>query len=134
MVAAHANSLRSIIMYLDKMTSQEVACCCYFDFHYLIFVCGYWLNKDWSLLYFSVNKQVTNLELSTGIPLLYIYKDGRFSSRGSPVGPTEAGVYAYTEVSSLSMVFVSGSWIGTECFLNVCRIIWLSFLGAFVFG
>nr|XP_027191340.1 uncharacterized protein LOC101500018 isoform X2 [Cicer arietinum] len=63
MVAAHANSLRSIIMYLDKMTSQEV----------------------------------TNLELSTGIPLLYIYKDGRFSSRGSPVGPTEAGVYAYTE-------------------------------------
>ncbi|CAL5214453.1 unnamed protein product [Lathyrus oleraceus] len=63
MVAAHANSLRSIIMYLDGLTSQEV----------------------------------TSLELSTGIPLLYIYKEGKFNSRGSPVGPTEAGVYAYTQ-------------------------------------
>ncbi|POO02825.1 Phosphoglycerate mutase [Trema orientale] len=62
MVAAHGNSLRSIIMYLDKLTSQEVI----------------------------------GLELSTGIPLLYIYKDGKFIKRGSPVGPTEAGVYAYT--------------------------------------
>ncbi|KAF5737975.1 phosphoglycerate mutase-like [Tripterygium wilfordii] len=62
MVAAHGNSLRSIIMYLDKLTSQEVI----------------------------------NLELSTGIPLLYIYRDGNFMKRGSPVGPTEAGVYAYT--------------------------------------
>ncbi|KAI5384409.1 hypothetical protein KIW84_071428 [Lathyrus oleraceus] len=69
MVAAHANSLRSIIMYLDGLTSQEV----------------------------------TSLELSTGIPLLYIYKEGKFNSRGSPVGPTEAGVYAYTQVSSLSL-------------------------------
>ncbi|XP_057421619.1 2,3-bisphosphoglycerate-dependent phosphoglycerate mutase 1-like [Lotus japonicus] len=63
MVAAHGNSLRSIIMYLERLTSQEV----------------------------------TNLELSTGIPLLYIYKEGEFISRGSPVGPTEAGVYAYTQ-------------------------------------
>ena len=63
MVAAHGNSLRSIIMYLDRLTSQEV----------------------------------TSLELSTGIPLLYIYKDEKFNSRGSPVGPTEAGVYAYTQ-------------------------------------
>ncbi|TKY60309.1 2,3-bisphosphoglycerate-dependent phosphoglycerate mutase [Spatholobus suberectus] len=63
MVAAHGNSLRSIIMYLDRLTSQEV----------------------------------TSLELSTGIPLLYIYKEGKFISRGSPVGPTEAGVYAYTQ-------------------------------------
>lgn len=63
LVAAHANSLRSIIMYLDRLTSQEV----------------------------------TSLELSTGIPLLYIYKEGKFSSRGSPVGPTETGVYAYTQ-------------------------------------
>ncbi|KAK7247449.1 hypothetical protein RIF29_42332 [Crotalaria pallida] len=63
MVAAHGNSLRSIIMYLDRLTSQEV----------------------------------TDLELSTGIPLLYIYKEGKFTSRGSPVGPTEAGVYAYTQ-------------------------------------
>lgn len=62
MVAAHGNSLRSIIMYLEKLTSQEV----------------------------------TNLELSTGVPLLYIYKHGEFLKRGSPVGPTEYGVYAYT--------------------------------------
>ncbi|KAL2893899.1 2 3-bisphosphoglycerate-dependent phosphoglycerate mutase [Bienertia sinuspersici] len=61
-IAAHGNSLRSIIMYLDALTSEEVI----------------------------------NLELSTGIPLLYIFKEGKFMRRGSPVGPTEAGVYAYT--------------------------------------
>ncbi|XP_027333305.1 uncharacterized protein LOC113848116 isoform X2 [Abrus precatorius] len=64
MIAAHGNSLRSIIMYLDKLTSQ----------------------------------QVISLELSTGIPMLYIFKEGRFVRRGSPIGPTEAGVYAYTGV------------------------------------
>ncbi|KAH0918204.1 2,3-bisphosphoglycerate-dependent phosphoglycerate mutase isoform X3 [Brassica rapa] len=64
MIAAHGNSLRSIIMYLDKLTCKEVI----------------------------------SLELSTGIPLLYIFKDGKFMKRGSPVGPTEAGVYAYTKV------------------------------------
>ncbi|GAU24557.1 hypothetical protein TSUD_148980 [Trifolium subterraneum] len=63
MIAAHGNSLRSIIMYLDKLTSQEVI----------------------------------SLELSTGIPMLYISKEGRFIRRGSPIGPTEAGVYAYTK-------------------------------------
>ncbi|XP_019415073.1 PREDICTED: uncharacterized protein LOC109326745 [Lupinus angustifolius] len=62
MIAAHGNSLRSIIMYLDKLTSQEVI----------------------------------SLELSTGIPMLYILKEGRFIRRGSPIGPSEAGVYAYT--------------------------------------
>ncbi|KAL0543273.1 hypothetical protein IC582_018364 [Cucumis melo] len=63
MVAAHANSLRCIIMYLEKLTSCEVI----------------------------------NLELSTGVPLLYIYKEGSFMKRGSPVGPSEAGVYALTK-------------------------------------
>ncbi|GER26899.1 3-bisphosphoglycerate-dependent phosphoglyceratemutase [Striga asiatica] len=63
MVVAHANSLRSIIMYLDKLTSQEVI----------------------------------NLELSTGVPMLYIYKEGNFIRRGSPPGYSEAGVYAYTQ-------------------------------------
>lgn len=63
MIAAHGNSLRSIIMYLDQLTSQEV----------------------------------TSLELSTGIPMLYIFKEGKFIRRGSPVAPTEAGVYAYTK-------------------------------------
>ncbi|XP_039000466.1 2,3-bisphosphoglycerate-dependent phosphoglycerate mutase 2-like [Hibiscus syriacus] len=62
MIAAHGNSLRSIIMYLDKLTSQEVI----------------------------------SLELSTGIPMLYIFKEENFIRRGSPVAPTETGVYAYT--------------------------------------
>ncbi|KAF5791195.1 putative phosphoglycerate mutase (2,3-diphosphoglycerate-dependent) [Helianthus annuus] len=62
MVVAHANSLRSIIMYLDNLSPQEVI----------------------------------NLELSTGVPMLYIYKDGKFIRRGSPPGTKEAGVYAYT--------------------------------------
>ncbi|KAF7816948.1 2,3-bisphosphoglycerate-dependent phosphoglycerate mutase isoform A [Senna tora] len=62
MIAAHGNSLRSIIMYLDQLTSQEVI----------------------------------SLELSTGIPMLYILKEGKFIRRGSPIGPAEAGVYAYT--------------------------------------
>ncbi|KAI4337720.1 hypothetical protein L6164_016102 [Bauhinia variegata] len=67
MIAAHGNSLRSIIMYLDKLTSQEVI----------------------------------SLELSTGIPMLYIFKEGKFIRRGSPIGPTEAGVYAYTKSLAL---------------------------------
>ncbi|TMW91574.1 hypothetical protein EJD97_014158 [Solanum chilense] len=67
MIAAHGNSLRSIIMYLDKLTSQEVI----------------------------------SLELATGIPMLYIFKEGRFIRRGSPPAPTEATVYAYTKVTFL---------------------------------
>ncbi|XP_076900614.1 2,3-bisphosphoglycerate-dependent phosphoglycerate mutase 1-like [Bidens hawaiensis] len=63
MIAAHGNSLRSIIMYLDKLTSQEVI----------------------------------SLELSTGIPMLYIVKEEKYIRRGSPAAPTEAGVYAYTK-------------------------------------
>ncbi|XP_058085447.1 2,3-bisphosphoglycerate-dependent phosphoglycerate mutase 1-like isoform X2 [Magnolia sinica] len=70
MIAAHGNSLRSIIMYLDKLTSQEVI----------------------------------SLELSTGIPMLYIFKEGKFIRRGSPVGPSEAGVYAYTRL-----------WVKADC-------------------
>ncbi|XP_057823822.2 2,3-bisphosphoglycerate-dependent phosphoglycerate mutase 1 [Cryptomeria japonica] len=62
LIAAHGNSLRSIIMYLDKLTSQEVI----------------------------------SLELSTGIPMLYIVKEGKFIRRGSPIAPSEAGVYAFT--------------------------------------
>lgn len=30
--------------------------------------------------------------------MLYIYKEGQFIRRGSPAGPTEAGVYAYSPV------------------------------------
>ncbi|AQK56515.1 phosphoglycerate/bisphosphoglycerate mutase [Zea mays] len=41
--------------------------------------------------------QVISLELSTGIPMLYIFKEGKFIRRGSPAGPSEAGVYAYTK-------------------------------------
>eukprot|EP00246_Nothoceros_aenigmaticus_P012394 TRINITY_DN3826_c0_g1_i1.p1 TRINITY_DN3826_c0_g1~~TRINITY_DN3826_c0_g1_i1.p1 ORF type:complete len:356 (+),score=53.63 TRINITY_DN3826_c0_g1_i1:323-1390(+) len=60
LIAAHGNSLRSIIMYLDKLTSQEVI----------------------------------DLELSTGLPMLYIFRDGNFLRRGSPTGPDATGVYA----------------------------------------
>ncbi|XP_064983450.1 2,3-bisphosphoglycerate-dependent phosphoglycerate mutase 1-like [Musa acuminata AAA Group] len=68
MIAAHGNSLRYIIMYLDKLTSEEVI----------------------------------SLELSAGIPmLLYILKKGKFIGRGSPIGPSEAGVYAYTRSLAL---------------------------------
>lgn len=45
-----------------------------------------------------MTKQFTSLEFSTGIPLLYIYKEGEFLRRGSPVGYKEAGVYAYSKV------------------------------------
>ncbi|XP_076927852.1 2,3-bisphosphoglycerate-dependent phosphoglycerate mutase 1-like isoform X1 [Bidens hawaiensis] len=63
MIAAHGNSLRSIIMYLDKLTSQEVI----------------------------------SLELSTGIPMLYIVKEEKYIRRGSPAAPSEPSVYAYTK-------------------------------------
>ncbi|GAB2224270.1 hypothetical protein Droror1_Dr00005022 [Drosera rotundifolia] len=49
MIAAHGNSLRSIIMHLDALTSQEVI----------------------------------GLELATGVPLLYIFKEGKFTRRGA---------------------------------------------------
>lgn len=43
------------------------------------------------------------MELSTGIPMLYIHKDAKFMRRGSPAGPTEAGVYAYSKVCIFSL-------------------------------
>lgn len=51
--------------------------------------------------------QVISLELSTGIPMLYIFKEGNFIRRGSPAGPSEAGVYAYTRVCNFSLLFCS---------------------------
>lgn len=62
LISAHGNSLRSIIMYLDKLTSQEVI----------------------------------ELELSTGIPMLYGFKGGKFTRRGSPVAQEIYGQYALT--------------------------------------
>ncbi|MBA0608492.1 hypothetical protein Godav_020706 [Gossypium davidsonii] len=50
--------------------------------------------------------KVTSLELSTGIPLLYIYKEGEFLRRGSPVGSKEAGVYAYSKETTNRRVVV----------------------------
>lgn len=103
MVAAHGNSLRSIIMYLDKLTSQEVT-----NYFLRIAYCPHYIfcslpmdNYYYYFFGFVLGEQVINLELSTGIPLLYIYKHGKFLKRGSPVGPTEAGVYAYTRVWTL---------------------------------
>lgn len=90
MIAAHGNSLRSIIMYLDALTSQEVCLCSLFKrFWWFCLFLLWWMRRL---------VQVISLELSTGIPLLYIFKEGKFMRRGSPVGPTEAGVYAYTRV------------------------------------
>ncbi|XP_002968544.2 uncharacterized protein LOC9650335 [Selaginella moellendorffii] len=62
LIAAHGNSLRSIIMYLDSLTPQEVI----------------------------------ELELSTGVPMLYVFKDGKFLRRGSPISPDSTGPYAFT--------------------------------------
>ncbi|GJV69538.1 cysteine-rich receptor-like protein kinase [Tanacetum coccineum] len=74
MIAAHGNSLRPIIMYLDKLiTSQEVI----------------------------------SLELSTGIPMLYIVKEVKYIRRGSSATPSEASVYAYTKIESLVRIFNS---------------------------
>ena len=45
--------------------------------------------------------QVIELELSTGIPMLYMFKDGKFQRRGSPLSRDAAGVFALTPVSAL---------------------------------
>jgi hypothetical protein len=37
--------------------------------------------------------------------MLYTFKGNRFLRRGSPVGPTVAGVYALTEVSIILVEF-----------------------------
>jgi 2,3-bisphosphoglycerate-dependent phosphoglycerate mutase len=93
MIAAHGNSLRSIIMHLDKLTSQEVV-----YMLVLYFINYISLSLLSTLLVTHFFTQVISLELSTGIPLLYIFKEGKFIRRGSPAGPSEAGVYAYTKV------------------------------------
>jgi len=94
MISAHGNSLRSIIMYLDKLTSQEVA-----GVFRIIVAPMFSYDRTYSFFFFF--HQVISLELSTGIPMLYIFKEGRFIRRGSPIGPSEAGVYAYTRVCCL---------------------------------
>ncbi|URE38323.1 2,3-bisphosphoglycerate-dependent phosphoglycerate [Musa troglodytarum] len=53
------------------------------------------LNKQETAARFGKEK-VISLELSTGIPMLSILKKGKFIRRGGPIGPSEAGVYAYT--------------------------------------
>ncbi|KAK5843353.1 hypothetical protein PVK06_005807 [Gossypium arboreum] len=74
-------------------------------------------------------EHVTSLELSTGIPLLYIHKEGEFLRRGSPVGSKEAGVYAYSKKMQLNrslyfatcrvLPFTGRHWM--HCFSNTCR-------------
>ncbi|XP_006359032.1 2,3-bisphosphoglycerate-dependent phosphoglycerate mutase-like [Solanum tuberosum] len=44
-----------------------------------------------------ISQEVISLELATGIPMLYIFKEGRFICRGRPPAPTEGTVYAYTK-------------------------------------
>jgi len=104
MIAAHGNSLRSIIMYLDKLTSQEVIL-----LGFPAFLHTFFYKKKTKIIRPSpplLSWQVISLELSTGIPMLYIFKEGRFIRRGSPVAPTEAGVYAYTRVWNFCPIYV----------------------------
>lgn len=61
MVAAHGNSLRSIIMYLDRLTSQEVASCNCYDCHHLIY----------ALLIFFCIKYVLHRNNRTGLGLFF---------------------------------------------------------------
>lgn len=42
--------------------------------------------------------------------MLYILKEGQFIRRGSPVAPTEAGVYAYTKVHNFFYVIHQERW------------------------
>ncbi|PPS18834.1 hypothetical protein GOBAR_AA01748 [Gossypium barbadense] len=84
-------------------------------------------------------EHVTSLELSTGIPLLYIYKEGEFLRRGSPVGSKEAGVYAYSKKMQLNrslyfatcrvLPFTGRHWM--HCFSNTCRKSFLSCTSTF---
>ncbi|OYT49742.1 hypothetical protein B6U83_01435 [Thermoplasmatales archaeon ex4484_36] len=48
LISAHGNSLRSIVMYLDSLTPEEVL----------------------------------NLEIPTGVPIIYFYRDGEFTKEG----------------------------------------------------
>lgn len=48
LISAHGNSLRSIVMYLDSLSPEEVL----------------------------------NLEIPTGVPIIYSYKDGEFTKEG----------------------------------------------------
>lgn len=84
-------------MYLDKLTSEEVRLYSYHGINplYPFLVC-LWLTEF--ILVIFCCYQVISLELSTGIPMLYISQEGKFIRRGSPAGPSEAGVYAYTKV------------------------------------
>lgn len=102
MIAAHGNSLRSIIMQLDKLTSQEViySSAIVISFHPLPFI--FFSSLHAVVLTEKSSLQVISLELSTGIPMLYIFKEGKFIRRGSPVGPSEASVCAYTRVRVFS--------------------------------
>jgi 2,3-bisphosphoglycerate-dependent phosphoglycerate mutase len=42
------------------------------------------------------SKEVIELELATGIPMLYVFREGKFIRRGSPIGQSAPGVYALT--------------------------------------
>lgn len=55
-------------------------------------------------------QKVISLELSTGVPMLYIFKEGKFIRRGSPSAPTDVGVYAYTKVCLFLYVVFFQLW------------------------
>lgn len=73
-------------------------------FFFCLFLLGNITN--WNSSY-----QVISLELATGIPMLYIFKEGRYIRRGSPPAPTEATVYAYTKVCKFSKLCLKSFYL-----------------------
>lgn len=90
-------------MYLDNLTSQEVNQ----NYSLLHSVLGVYASDHQMTLHCRIHCQVINLELSTGVPMVYIYTEGKFIRRGSPLGSTKAGVYALSEVSSIIIILSS---------------------------
>lgn len=80
---------------------------------------NYYSLFDYFDNHINLNYQVISLELSTGIPMLYIAKEDKYIRRGSPAAPTEAGVYAYTKVNiNLSIGLYNVAKLINSSFIN----------------
>ncbi|KAL5573827.1 hypothetical protein UlMin_023424 [Ulmus minor] len=64
--------------------------------HVMVFTHANLLRSIITSLDNLTSQKIINLEVSNGVPLLYIYKDGKLFRKGSPIGLTEGGVYAHT--------------------------------------
>lgn len=63
--------------------------------------------------------------------MLYIYKENHFIRRGSPLGSTEAGVYAYTEVKTIPHLInvchsIGNSLVDSTCFFMYPKVLQMS--------